>query len=495
MVLRNSRILLGSFMGGLLCGALHAEETTDRTAAIAGAEGSIAARGGFPVEQDDKRPAEQRTVQIFNRPLTIGGELDFALDWELDPALDTSAEDDRLTGEELVALEFLYKWSEHTLLFVETEVFYESTWFRDNNRDHVSALGLSRKQHWIFLQQLAGTPFSLQIGRQNIAEKREWWWDTELDGVRLYYELGAVHAEVMLAEEMGAENTVAGFEARGRDVRRVLGRIRWQWAMRHRVEIFLLDQHDHSRQEILGQVIDQSREDENDSDLTWFGLRQSGSFKIPSTGSFYYWADTAIVNGDEIRYDYEDADAATSVVAGVRRQDIRGWAIDTGITWDTNLPNTPTLTLALAVGSGDDSPNDGGSHAFIQTGLNDNNGNFRGVDRFRYYGEFLRPELSNLAVSTVSLGAPFLDNSSIELVYHGYRQLHATHFLRDAKVDATPSGRDADIGDEIDLVIGIEESEHYEFEFVAGVFRAGEAFDQAEGNMAGTVQFKLNYNF
>ena len=30
--------------------------------------------------------------------------------------------------------------------------------------------------------------------------------------------------------------------------------------MRHCVEIFLLDQHDHSRQEILGQVIDLSRE-------------------------------------------------------------------------------------------------------------------------------------------------------------------------------------------------------------------------------------------
>lgn len=53
-----------------------------------------------------------------------------------------------------------------------------------------------------------------------------------------------------------------------------------------------------------------------------------------------------------------------------------------------------------------------------QTGLQDNNGEFFGVDCFRYYGELLRPELSKLQITTLALGFRMLTNSSIEFVYH-----------------------------------------------------------------------------
>ncbi len=451
--------------------------------------------GFFPVEQDDLRPTDQFHTQVFGRELTIGGELEFAPDWELAPELTDGEEDDVMTGEEKAALEFLYRWSDRTLLFIETEVFDEDTWFADNRRDRDSVFGLTRKQHWIFWQNLGGTPFSLQLGRQNIAEKREWWWDDELDGARLYYDLGMLHAEVMVAEEMGAVDTTTGFDPRDRDVLRVLGQLKWQWAERHRFEMFFLDEADHSRQETQGALVAQATADDQDRDLTWFGVRQSGSFKIPKTGRFYYWTDAALVYGEETQYDFDEIDARLAVVDEALTEEVAGWALDTGITWRTKLPNKPTVTLAIAVGSGDDSPGSGRSHAFIQTGLNDNNGKFRGVDRFRYYGEFLRPELSNLAVSTISFGTPIMENSSIELVYHGYRQLHKSDFLRDAKVDRDPTGLDPDIGDEVDLIVGIEESAHYEFEFVAGVFRAGNAFGDDAGETAGIIALKLNYNF
>lgn len=494
MVLSIGRFPLGGLLLGLIFVNLHAEPSRPRTA-IHGDEDRIAGRDSFPVEQDDRRPADQRTVRIFNRPLIIGGELEFAPEWELNPALVDHVEDDVVFGEEVVTLEFLYKLSAQTLLFLETEVFHEHTWFTDNDRDRISASGLTRKQHWILFQRLGGSPFSLQLGRQNIAERRDWWWDTELDGVRLHYERGALRAQIMVAEALGADDTVAGFHAQEHDVRRVLGHFSWRWATDHRGELFFLAQDDHSRTESVGRVFARSREDRHDDDLIWFGLRQSGSFTSPEAGRFFYWADTAVVNGDETRNDYDEIDNSTSVVSDVRRQDVSGWAIDTGITWRTQLPHQPTLTFALAIGSGDNSPDAGNSHAFIQTGLNGNDGKFRGVDRFRYYGEFLRPELSNLAVSTISLGAPFIEDSSIELVYHGYRQLHATNFLRNANLDTDPDGRDPDIGDEIDLVIGVEESAHYEFEFIVGVFRAGSAFDQESGKAAASVQFKMNYNF
>ncbi len=482
-------------LGWLLCSRVQAEEFDDPAAAFSAAPAPLAATDLFLTEQGDLRPAEQLTLQIFNRPLVVGGELEFAPDWTLERELDRRAEDAVASGEESATLEFLYQLSARTLIFLESDVFFESTWFTDNARDRRSAFGLARRQHWLFVQHLGGTPFSLQIGRQYIAEQREWWWDTELDGVRLYYEVGAVQAELMVAEELGATDTVNGFEAQEQDVRRVLGRLTWRWTEHQRFELFLLEQRDHSRAEVVGRVIERAREDPSDGDLTWFGLRETGSFKLPRNGRVHYWADTAIVGGDERHFSYAAIDLATALVDQVRPQEVSGWAIDLGLTWRTNLPHKPTLTLGLAVGSGDHSPNSGGSHAFIQTGLNENIGEFWSVNRFRYYGEFLRPELSNLAVSTVSIGTHVLANSSLQLVYHGYRQLHATSFVRNAQLDAEPGGRDPDLGDEIDLVLGIEESAHYEFEFVAGVFRAGDAFEAARGRAAGTLQIKLNYNF
>lgn len=493
---RSGRALqrAAALLGFLFVLGVHAGETGPANA-LTGEQDSFAPSGFFPVEQDDIRPADQLSVDLFGRTLVIGGEFEFAPEWELGPELDDDEEDDVLGGEEHVALEFLYKLSARSFLFVESEIYFEDTWFTDNDRDRESKFGLSRKQHWLFLQNLGGSPFSLQIGRQNIAEKREWWWDEDLDGIRLYYDAGSLHAELMLAEEIGPVNTSDGFEATDQDIRRLLGQLKWQWAERHRFEAFLLDQRDHSRHEQRGRIIDRTREDTADGDLTWFGLRQSGSFKIPKTGRFYYWADTALVEGEETAYRYDDFRGNLSIVDEVRRQEVAGWAFDVGLIWRTKLPNKPTLTLGLAAGSGDSSPDDNGSHAFLQTGLNDNNGKFRGVDRFRYYGEFLRPELSNLAVSTLAVGTPILENSSIELIYHRYRQLHAADFLRDAKVDTDPDGRNPEIGDAIDFVVGIEESAHYEFEFVIGAFRAGDAFEKEKGKVAGTIQFKLNYNF
>ena len=42
-------------------------------------------------------------------------------------------------------------------------------------------------ESWIHFGKLFGTNLELQIGRQNFEEKREWWWDEDLDSIRFYY--------------------------------------------------------------------------------------------------------------------------------------------------------------------------------------------------------------------------------------------------------------------------------------------------------------------
>ncbi len=462
---------------------------------ISGERTRFQSPGFFPVEQDDLRPADQLTLEIAARPLIIGGEFELAPMWLVAPTLGEHHEEDLARAEELLVLEFLYRLSDRTLAFVETELVYEQTWFADDRGDAYAARGIDRKQHWLFMQNLGGSPISVQVGRQNIAESREWWWDTELDALRIYADGETWQAEFSLAEELGAASTIDGFESQHQDVLRLIAQVKWRWAERHWLELFLLRHYDHSDHHRIGAQLAERRADAADADLLWLGFRQAGGFKLARFGYIYYWTDIGIVDGEQTIHEFESVNEKSLIVRDIRRREVSAWAIDSGFTWRTPLPDDPALSFAIAVGSGDSSPESGRSHAYQQTQLHDNNGKFLGVDRFHYYGEFLQPELSNLMVSTVSVGIGILEDSSIELAYHAYRQLHANDFMRNARLDTEPLGVDTDIGDALDLVIGIEESVHYEMELILSAFRAGRAFGTRHGEYSGSVQFKFNYNF
>lgn len=53
---------------------------------------------------------------------------------------------------------------------------------------------MERDQAWVFLDRILGSSFGLQLGRQNFKETREWWWDDDLDAVRLYFDRAGLHA-------------------------------------------------------------------------------------------------------------------------------------------------------------------------------------------------------------------------------------------------------------------------------------------------------------
>ena len=174
---------------------------------------------------------------------------------------------------------------------------------------------------------------------------------------------------------------------------------------------------------------------------------------------------------------------------------VNGWGFDSSLSWAMPWWIKPTFTLGYAVGSGDRNPESGGDHSFRQTGLHANKGRFRGVNRFRYYGELLRPELSNLHIWTSALGFRFWRSSSVEFVYHYYRQVRAADFLRDAAIKADPLGRRLSIGHEWDLIIGMREWKHVDLELIGAMFRAGSAFGPLAGRNAFTTILQFTYNF
>jgi len=155
----------------------------------------------------------------------------------------------------------------------------------------------------------------------------------------------------------------------------------------------------------------------------------------------------------------------------------------------------PSITVGYAIGSGDSNLENDGDSSFRQTGIHRNEVILNGVNRFRYYGELLNPELSNLKILTASIGLSFFKNSSIEILFHDYEQVYPSSYLWDANIDEDLTGTSKDIGQEIDVVLGLEEWEHLELEFVAGVFKAGDAYGDLKGKIAATLSLKIDYNF
>jgi len=436
--------------------------------------------------QDDRRPEDQRSVQLFGRPLIIGGEIGINSRFRKDLRLDPHRDDDRLDLSASFQLELFYKLASNLFLFTEMSGGGDTELYRQGGRDRSVSRRLRRGETWLFWGDIAGSGLSFQIGRQNFQDRREWWWDENLDSIRFYYNRSFFHTELAVAQELAVTGTDQGrINPQQRNVLRALGRVRWEWAAKQILSVFFLHQYDHSKRERIGDLVTKEFVDTNDVTMTWVGLRSLGELEFDALGEFSHWLDIAWVGGKETVFDHEEVSDTVVRVDSVERQHIQGWALDVGLTWETQLPHNPSFTLGYAIGSSN----------FRQTGLQDNNNRFNGVDRFRYYGEILRPELSNLHIGTVSAGIPLLDNSSVEFIYHYYHQVNERDFMRSSRISADLTGAKGDIGHEWDLVIGLEEWQHLELEFVAAMFKAGSAYGEREGNLAYLVLFKANYNF
>jgi len=445
-------------------------------------------------ESGEERPDEQLIIPLFGQPLTIGGEVDIEIDSRADFTLESGRADDRIIFNPDAELEFLYPARSDLVLFAELEFDYDKDIRREDD-DKQSDTTLSRGQSWLYASNLFDSNFGLQIGRQTIRDKREWWWDEKLDSIRLHFDSTSYEFELSLAEELGATATDEELDPEKEDIRRLLARGRWDWAERQQLELFFLHQDDTSSTATSGAIFDQNDEDEVDADLTWLGIRAMGRIKNKSLGRFYYWADSAIVNGDESIIDFDDVDNTLSVIDDVELRDVRGWALDLGATLQTKFKSEPRVTVGYGITSSDNDLDDDVDRTFRQTGLQGNEDKFRSVERIPYYGALLEPELSNLEIFTLGVGFPLFKNSSIDVVYHDYRQVEAADFLRDSRLRADPEGNNTDIGKELDLVVSLEEWEHWEAQISAGVFEAGRAFGDLSGETASRIVFKLEYNF
>jgi alginate production protein len=193
----------------------------------------------------------------------------------------------------------------------------------------------------------------------------------------------------------------------------------------------------------------------NDNDDPQFiGLRSGGE----AIDGLKHWLEAVHVRGEE------------------GSTDIRAFGFDVGGTYTFDAPLTPYFSLGFAYGSGDSNPGNGDDSNFRQTGLQDNDDKIGGVANVHYYGEAFQPELSNMEIYTAGVGFRPTRKSSIDLVYHHYRQVEASDDVRDAEFDRDPLGNDKTLGNALDLILAYREIPNLRLELVFGYFNPGSAY-------------------
>lgn len=450
--------------------------------------------------QDVRRPDDQFKFGLFGKPVTIGGEYDFSPRLRNNFDLDDTDQDANVRLEHELKLEAFYPISNFTAVFLSFKGGNTSRFNYSKDSKNRTTFEVVRDETWIFFDRIAGSGFGLQFGNQNTSETREWWWDKDMDSLRIYYNRGPFHFELMGGQQLGGESTLVSLNPRDKEVPRVMSLASWAWTYKQRLELFFMKQWDNSTQEKEGDIINRFNRDNYDDTAVWFGARAIGEVGLDDYGSVNYWADFAGVKGDEVVTSYSSEDLNgndlkpfLSRVDNVNRNDVEGWAFDIGAFWTLPFQYQPTLTLSYARGSGDRNPNDGHNSTFRQTGIQRNNWRFNGVNRFKIYGELFDPELSNLNIFTSALGLRVLKNSSIEMVYHKYDQVEAVDSIRNNNINESPNGLSRDLGQEVDLVMNFREWKRLELELTGSLFDPGDAFDKRD--IAYSVFFDVNYNF
>lgn len=420
--------------------------------------------------------------------LQFEGEFEFKIDWLKNIALAERPQDDVQLSEQELQFGLSYQ-RERFLAFGEIKLVGDQAVFADDT-PNMSETALERGEMWLLFKQVFDSNFSVQIGRQNFMEPRLWWWDQDLDAARFYYTRAPWRLYVGVAEELWPVSTNQDFiDPKEQNVKRLLAFANWISSEKLALDGFFLTQRDESDTPAVDSVIENVQIDEADANLTWAGLRATGAFSLSRGGKLRYRVDTGVVTGNETLVVLEDATPGSSSVTGTQKRNVRGWALDLGATWTLPLRGNPTLELIYAYGSGDDNPNDGTDSAFRQTGLQDQD------EEFRDYGVVLRPELSNLRIATLALGLPVYSGTRLTLGYHYFRQVDAAPFLRDTGIDVQPTGASKDIGNEFSLVVQLRKWEDLQMDIIAGSFKAGSAFGAGAGERTNRLFFKLIYEF
>lgn len=419
-----------------------------------------------PVFDPDAPPETRTKLAPF---LTFGGQVELEPELEKNFDLDNSDDEDESKNNAELSLAFSFDPTEKFRAYLSVGLLGELDLEEEEKAERRVSFGLG--QTYLLLKdlpvrlgslQLDGL-FSFQVGRQRIEDDREWMVDEELDAIRVFYRLSrfslALSASRSELVDVNSDLLNNMDSAPGERINNYI--VFGSYEMDEEVEIGEIEVEE-VEFTVYGFIRDDRSGDQED--LTFLGFHLGGEIEI--VDDIEYWLELAHVWGDD----------------GSR--DFRGIGLDVGSTYKSGLPLEPSVSIGYAFGSKN----------FRQTGIQDNSDKFNGVTSFKYYGELLDPELSNLSILTTGIGIRPTEESSVDLVYHYYLQNEASESLRNVEINAEPTGLSKGLGSEIDLILGYEEIEDVDLALALGYLIPGKAFpDPADNSFFAGLEIQFSF--
>jgi len=257
-------------------------------------------RARLTEREDENRVPDPWSVGVWGYPLTVAGEIETAFDYVEPQSLGEPGSDyDRLFWQEGLPLGSFYTRGTVFSVFSQASLIVDCD-IENQAGDRVRDVFVERGEMWLYSEDIAGTGLSVEIGRLDFEDERRWWWDNELDAVRVGYENERLEVTDALARELAPKRSdQSRVEPDNDRVLRLIGEISWGRWPDQTLELFALHHDDRSRRQSVGAFVKPSRIDESDARLTWLGARAMGGLAIESGAIFGYWLDTGFVGGDE----------------------------------------------------------------------------------------------------------------------------------------------------------------------------------------------------
>ncbi len=339
-------------------------------------------------------------------------------------------------------------------------------------------------------------PIGLLAGRKQFRDDRAWWYSNQLDVAQLQYNSTLLKADIsyggrLIDERVITETQNIGFE----NSEFLISHLDYQFYYQHHFQTFAIYQNDDFSNNQIGNSLIKDSSLKSELNLLWIGFRFNGLFSLADRSKLNYWMDFATVNGSEREFVTTRISPAQKTITGIRNIDVStGYGLDLGMAWKA-ADNDWGVTFNYAFGSGDSSASSRQA-SYRQPTISNNKGRVLGENRYRIYGELLRPELSNLQLFSLSAGRRLNEYLWLQSIYFHYWQVQADTELKASNLSFSPNGKNKDIGSEIDLILVGSWTESINIQFTLSGFHAGSAFDNvADSRYAykGVLQFKLKW--
>ena len=389
----------------------------------------------------DPRAAPPLTFKITPK-LFFGARLDLEALGDNNSDLNDSEEDSLVFLRSRLNLAGLYRPWDNIDFFGEVQFSYTQI-LEDPSDRRSSEFEFALSRAYMLWKEFLTPSLNLQVGRQRFNDDRQWLYDANLDAVRIFFNRDPFSLEMSVSANL-VESEFSNNLIEPNDEEDVM------------INYILYNAYRYGRKDEVAFYGIVRQDPSEDRDLAFVGIY----WKSRSIKDQKFWIHAASSLG------FEESNS------------LMGSGVDLGWISRFDLWLEPSLTMGFALGSKN----------FRQTGLEDNNGRFNGVVKFRYYGEVLDPELSNIMIPTLGLGIIPFDETSLDIVYHYYAQVEKTDELRDADVDEDLTGEDRDLGHEVDLIFGTEIIKNLQIEFDAGVFIPGKAFPEDDPALLGKLR-------